>query len=78
MRRLFTIVTAIGLMASPMASAEPLKAGKPAGVRSAQLGSTETFVLGGIVAFAAGVLIATSGGRSSPANNQLAAVASTI
>lgn len=78
MRLLLTIVTAIGLVASPMASAEPLKAGKPAGVRSAQLGSTEIFVLGGIAAFAAGILIATSGGRSSPANNQIPSVASTV
>ena len=43
----------------------PLPAGKPAGVRQAEMTSTEYLVFGGIAALGAGVLIATSGGRSS-------------
>ena len=77
MRRLLAIVTAIGLAAAP-AWAEPLPAGKPAGVKPAQMGSTEIFVFGGIAIGLAAVLIATSGGRSSPANNQIPAVSSTV
>jgi hypothetical protein len=78
MRRLLAIGTAIGLAVSPVC-AEPLKAGKPAGVQHAQLGGgPEVFVLGGIAIGLAAVLIATSGGRSSPANNQIPAVSSTV
>ena len=77
MRRFIGIVTAIGLATSP-AWAEPLTAGKPAGVKPAQMGSTEIFVFGGIAIGIAAVLIATSGGRSSPANNQIPSVSSTV
>jgi len=45
-------------------------AGKPAGVKAAQMTSTEWLVFGGIGALAAGVLIATSGGRSSNPSSQ--------
>jgi len=68
MRTLCTFVIVISMAAST-AWADPLAAGKPAGVRAAQSdNSTEWLVFGGIGALAAGILIATSGGRSSAAN----------
>jgi len=67
MRKISTFVIVISMIASS-AWAEPLAAGKPAGVKAAQMGGTEWMVIGGIGALAAGVLIATSGGRSSAAN----------
>ena len=69
MRTLCSFVIAIGLMASPIASAEPLAPGKPAGVRAAQMTDKEWLVLGGIAAVGIGVAIAVSGGRSSNAQN---------
>jgi hypothetical protein len=67
MRNLSTFVIVISMIAST-AWAEPLAAGKPAGVKAAQTSGTEWMVFGGIGALAAGILIATSGGRSSAAN----------
>ena len=78
MRRLLAIGTAIGLAVSP-AWAEPLTAGKPAGVNHAQLGGgPEVFVLGGLAIGLAAILIATSGGRSSPTASPIPAVTSTV
>ena len=59
-----------GLIASPMAWAETLAPGKPAGVKAAQMVATAWLVLGGIAAVGIGVAIATSGGRSSNAQGQ--------
>ena len=70
MRKVCSFVIAIGLIASPMAWAEPLAPGKPAGVRAAQMGDKEWLVLGGVAAVGIGVAIATSGGRSSNAQGQ--------
>ncbi len=64
MRNFGTFVIVISMIASS-AWAEPLAAGKPAGVKAAQMTGTEWMVFGGIAALGAGVLIATSGGRSS-------------
>ena len=64
MRKVSTFVIVISMLASS-AWADPLAAGKPAGVKAAQMTGTEWMVFGGIGALAAGVLIATSGGRSS-------------
>ena len=69
MRKVCSFVIAIGLTASPMAWAEPLAPGKPAGVHAAQMGNKEWFVLGGVAALGIGIAIATSGGRSSNAQN---------
>jgi hypothetical protein len=69
MRKLCGIGIAIALTASPVAWAEPLSPGKPAGVRTAQLGEKEWLVFGGIAALGIGIAIATSGGRSSAANS---------
>lgn len=69
MRKLWGIVIAIGMVASPLAWAEPLSPGKPAGVRAAEMTGKEWFVLGGIAALGIGIAIATSGGRSSAANS---------
>ena len=67
MRKVSTFVIVISMIASS-AWADPLAAGKPAGVKAAQMTGTEWMVFGGLGALAAGVLIATSGGRSSAAN----------
>jgi hypothetical protein len=76
MRKLSTFVIVISMIASS-AWADPLAAGKPAGVKAAQMTSTEWMVFGGIGALAAGVLIATSGGRSSNPQNQVVTVITT-
>jgi hypothetical protein len=76
MRQLCTFVIVISMVASS-AWADPLAAGKPAGVKAAQMGSTEWMVFGGIGALAAGVLIATSGGRSSNPSGQPITVVAT-
>ena len=74
MRKASTNVSIFVIVISVIASsawADPLAAGKPAGVRAAQTDSgTEWMVFGGIGALAAGILIATSGGRSSNAQGQ--------
>ena len=80
MRKLCSFVIAIGLTVSPMAWADPLAPGKPAGVHQAQdvgMGSKEWLVLGGIAAVGIGVAIATSGGRSSNAQGQAVSVQTT-
>jgi len=76
MRNFGTLVIVISMVASS-AWAEPLAAGKPAGVRGAQMTGKEWMVFGGIGALAAGVLIATSGGRSSTPANQVVTVVTT-
>ena len=76
MRTLSTFVIVISMLASS-AWADPLAAGKPAGVKAAQMGGTEWMVFGGIGALAAGILIATSGGRSSTATGQPISVVAT-
>jgi hypothetical protein len=78
MRKLCSFVIAIGLTVSPMAWADPLASGKPAGVHHAQeIGSREWLVLGGIAAVGIGVAIATSGGRSSNPGTQAVSVQTT-
>jgi hypothetical protein len=57
------------MVVSPLAWAEPLSPGKPAGVRAAQMTDKEWIVFGGIAALGAGIAIATAGGRSSSANS---------
>lgn len=76
MRKVCTFVIVISMIGSS-AWADPLAAGKPAGVRAAQMGGTEWAVIGGIAALGAGILIATSGGRSSDPQNQVVTVITT-
>jgi hypothetical protein len=76
MRKISTLVVVISMAASS-AWADPLAAGKPAGVKTAQGVGTEWMVFGGIGALAAGVLIATSGGRHSNAVGQPITVVTT-
>ena len=76
MRKVSTFVIVISMIASS-AWAEPLAAGKPAGVKAAQMTGKEWMVFGGLGVFAAGVLIATSGGRSSNPQNQTVTVITT-
>jgi hypothetical protein len=52
-----TFVIVISMIGAS-AWAEPLAAGKPAGVKKAQMGGTEWAVIGGIAALGAGILIA--------------------
>jgi hypothetical protein len=77
MRTLCGIGIAIALAVSSVAWAEPLSPGKPAGVRTAQLGDKEWMVFGGIAALGIGIAIATSGGRSSNATGQPVSVVTT-
>jgi len=76
MRKVSTFVIVISMIGTS-AWAEPLAAGKPAGVKKAQMGGTEWAVIGGIAALGAGILIATSGGRSSNAQGQPITVVAT-
>jgi len=78
MHKLCSFVIAIGPTVSPTAWADTLAPGKPAGVHKAQdMGQREWLVFGGIAAVGIGVLIATSGGRSSNAQNQVVTVITT-
>jgi len=76
MRKVSTFVIVISMIGTS-AWTEPLAAGKPAGVKKAQMGGTEWAVIGGIAALGAGILIATSGGRSSNAQGQPITVVAT-
>jgi hypothetical protein len=77
MRKLCSFVIAIGVTLSPMAWADPLAPGKPAGVHKAQMTGREWAVFGGIAALGIGIAIATAGGRSSNAQNQSISVVTT-
>jgi hypothetical protein len=66
MRKIGSAFIGISILSTSIAWAEtPLPAGKPAGVHQAQMGAHEYLIFGGIAALGAGILIATSGGRSS-------------
>jgi hypothetical protein len=67
MHKSFAIICAIVLAGSGTAYAEPLVAGKPAGVHAAQMTSKEWLVFGGLAAVGAVVLIASAGGGHEPA-----------
>jgi hypothetical protein len=59
MRTFCIAMIAAGLMAAPMASAQPLAAGKPAGVHAARHGaSTGLLIIGGIAAVAIVAIVA--------------------
>jgi hypothetical protein len=78
MRTLCSFVIAISIGASSLAWAEPLSPGKPAGVQAAQeMTNKEWAVFGGIAAVGVGILVATSGGRSSDAPVQTINVVTT-
>lgn len=78
MRHFISAIAVISLISTSVAFAgdTALAPGKPAGVHKAQggFGTTEWLVLGGVVGLAVGIGIATSGGRSSPASNNLGVV----
>jgi hypothetical protein len=68
MQKLFGFVVAAGLVASPLAWAGPLPAGKPAGVRQSQMSTSSWVVAGGLGALALTVIaVAASGDDSTPA-----------
>jgi hypothetical protein len=77
MRKLCALVIGISMIAAPLAWAEPLAPGKPAGVHNAQMTGKEWLILGGIAAVGIGVAIATSGGRSSNPGSQAISVQTT-
>ncbi|HEX4270787.1 MAG TPA: hypothetical protein VHZ32_05350 [Rhizomicrobium sp.] len=64
MRIACSVVIATALLASGIASAEPLAPGKPAGVHAAQMGDKEWLVFGGVGIALAAVLIANNGSGS--------------
>ena len=63
MRKLFTAIVAVSLFGAPLAWADTLAPGKPAGVHQAQMGDKEWLVLGG-VGVAAAVAIAVTASAS--------------
>ena len=65
-KRIAAIVTAVGLISSGVAMADPLAAGKPAGVKQADLGSPTTLVLLGFAVVAAIAVGVASGSNGSP------------
>jgi hypothetical protein len=70
MQKLFGFVVAIGLVASPLAWAAPLAAGKPAGVHHAQMTASSWVVAGGLGAIALTVIaVAASGDDKAPAQS---------
>ena len=65
LKRVIAVVAVTGLVSSSMAVADPLSAGKPAGVRQAQMDGGPTLVwiaLAGVAA--AGIAAAASSGSS--------------
>jgi len=69
MSKFVSAIAAVSFATAVAWAGEPLSAGKPAGIQKAQAGSatTEWLVFGGIAALGVGILVATSGDRSSPA-----------
>jgi hypothetical protein len=68
MQKLFGFVVAAGLIASPLAWADPLPAGKPAGIHHSQMSTSSWVVAGGLGALALTVIaVAASGDDSTPA-----------
>jgi hypothetical protein len=65
MKRVIAVATVIGLVSSSIAMADPLAAGKPAGVKQAQMESFPPLLwvaLAGVAA--AGIAVAASSGNS--------------
>jgi hypothetical protein len=60
MRNFCAALVAASLMIVPMASAEPLAPGKPAGVRAAQSEDINPLIYFGVVAIGIGVALAVS------------------
>jgi hypothetical protein len=78
MQKLFTLVVATALVASPLAWARPLAAGKPAGVHHAQMTASSWVVAGGLGAVALTVIaVAASGDDKGAAQSSATATAST-
>ena len=68
MRKYFGFMAAAALIASPLAWAEPLPAGKPAGVHHSQMSTSSWVVAGGLGAIALTVIaVAASGDDTTPA-----------
>jgi hypothetical protein len=61
MRNFYVALVAASLMIVPMASAEPLAPGKPAGVRAAQSNDNMPLIYFGLVAVGIGVALAVAG-----------------
>ncbi len=75
MKRVIAVATVIGLVSSTIAVADPLAAGKPAGVKQAQMESFPPLVWVAIVGVAAaGIAAAASSGNSPSTFNTVAPV----
>jgi hypothetical protein len=73
MKRVIAVATVIGLVSSTIAVADPLAAGKPAGVKQAQMESFPPLVWVAIVGVAAaGIAAAASSGNSPSTFNTVA------
>jgi hypothetical protein len=78
MQKLFVLVVATALVASPLAWAHPLAAGKPAGVHHAQMTTPSLVVAGGLGAIALTVIaVAASGDDKGQAQSTATASTST-
>lgn len=73
MKRVIAVATVIGLVSSTIAVADPLAAGKPAGVKQAQMESFPPLIWVAIVGVAAaGIAAAASSGNSPSTFNTVA------
>jgi hypothetical protein len=78
MQKLFGFVVAASLVASPLAWADPLPAGKPAGIHHSQMSTSSWVVAGGLGAIALTVIaVAASGDDSTPAQAATTTTSST-
>jgi hypothetical protein len=65
MKRVIAVATVIGLVSSTIAVADPLAAGKPAGVKQAQMESLPPLLWVAVVGVAAaGIAVAATSGNS--------------
>ena len=78
MHKISSFALAIGLVASPMAWADPLTPGKPAGVHQAQMTTESWIVAGGLgAASMALIAVAASGDDKAAAQPTTASTATT-
>jgi hypothetical protein len=64
MRNFCAVLVATSLMIVPMASADPLAPGKPAGVRTAQREDITPLIYFGVVAVGIGIALAVAGNNN--------------
>ena len=78
MRNFYAALVATSLMIIPMASADPLAPGKPAGIRAAQSEDITPLIFFGAVAVGIGVALAVAGNdNNTPAASSSSTVVTT-